>query len=114
MFKVDIVQFEWVFLFLNVKQNALQLTFDVEFDKGGLAHAKWVLGHAAIEASREPADGAEDDLALVADDGVSRLLLPPGDLGLRVAVHHAPDGGVILLVFQVIQVRRLDINSWRI
>ena len=52
----------------------LQLTFDVEFNKSGLAHAKWVLGNAAVEASREPADGAEDYLALVTDDGVSPQL----------------------------------------
>ena len=89
------------------------LTFDIQVHVGRLAHAKGVLSSAAVETSRVPGDRAKDDLLVRAED-ILEAFLPPGDGGRWVAVNNAPQGGVVLLVFQVVQLSLVDPHHRRV
>ena len=90
----------------------LLLTFNVQVDVGGFAEAEGVFSDATVEAGRVSGDGAEVDLLVRAED-VFEAVLAPGDGGRGITVDDAAQGGVVLLVDQVVQLRLVNAhNGW--
>ncbi len=88
------------------------LTFNIEVDIGRFAKAERVFGDAAVEAGRVSRDGTEVDLLVRAED-VFEAVLAPGDGGRGITVDDAAQGGVVLLVDQVVQLRLVNShNGW--
>ncbi len=81
---------------------SIRLTFDVDLDVVGLAHAELIFSCARIEAGRVASDRAECDLDLRAEDAGQPFFAPQNG-GWRICVHDTSQSGRILFIFKVVQ-----------
>jgi hypothetical protein len=84
-----------------------ELTFNIEIDVSRFAQSKGVFSSATVKSSRVSGDRAKDDF-LVRAKNFFQTFFAPRNGGRRVAVDNAPQGGVVLLVLQVFQLRLVD------
>ena len=90
-----------------------ELTFNIEIDVSGFAQSKSVFGRTAVKSGRVSGDRAEDDF-LVRTKNLFQTFFTPRNGGRRVAVDNAPQGGVVLLVLQVVQLGLVDSDDRRV
>jgi len=96
-----------------LKSLTNELTFNIEINVSRFAKSKSVFGRTAVKSGRVSGDRAEDDF-LVRTKNLFQTFFAPRNGGRRVAVDNAPQGGVVLLVLQVVQLGLVDSDDRRV